>query len=101
MQKIITILILVSLITSCSLFHIHRMDIEQGNVITPEKVKALHVGMTQGQVKELMGTPILINIFDANRMDCVYTYQTASEKPVEKSLTLLFQNGVLREISYR
>jgi outer membrane protein assembly factor BamE (lipoprotein component of BamABCDE complex) len=32
------------------------MDIQQGNVITQEKVNQLHPGMTEARVKDIMGS---------------------------------------------
>ena len=78
---------------------IHKMDIEQGNVITPEMVANLHTGMSEEQVKNLMGTPMLSNTFDNNRIDYVYTYKPAHGKMTENNITLIFHNHRLQQIS--
>ncbi len=77
---------------------IHKMDIEQGNVITPEMVGQLHKGMSEEQVKAVMGTPMLLNTFDDNRIDYVYTYKPAYGKLTKKNITLTFRNHRLQDI---
>lgn len=88
MKKLIIFVLLALTLTSC----VHKMDIEQGNVITPELVNRLHTGMTEAQVKEVMGTPMLLNTFNNNRIDYVYTYRAGHQEATEKSVTLIFRN---------
>jgi outer membrane protein assembly factor BamE len=94
MKKIFLMLMSVFALSAC----VHKMDIEQGNIITPEMVSQLHVGMTEEQVKNVMGTPTLLNTFDDNRIDYVYTSKPAYGKFVEKNITLIFRNHRLQEI---
>lgn len=98
MQKLFSVLIMSLLLSSCSF--IHKMDIEQGNVYTEDTVKRLHKGMTQAQVKDIMGSPILMNTFNNNRVEYVYTFKPGGGNMREKSLTLIFNHGVLREMNY-
>lgn len=95
MKKIFLMLMSLFVLSAC----VHKMDIEQGNVITPEMVSKLHTGMTEEQVKSVMGTPMLLNTFDDNRIDYVYTYKPAYGKFVEKNITLIFRNHRLQQIS--
>lgn len=97
MKKILLFLSVTStfILSGC----IHKMDIEQGNVITPEMVSKLHTGMSDEQVKNIMGTPMLLDTFDDNRIDYVYTYKPAHGNMTEKNITLIFRNHRLREIS--
>lgn len=74
------------------------MDIEQGNIYTQEQANSLRKGMSEAEVKAIMGTPIAINIFSENRIDYVYTYQPAHGSLQEKRLTCIFEHGRLKEI---
>ncbi len=94
MKKLLLPLTLAALLCGC----IHKMDIEQGNVITPELVSKLHTGMTEEQVKNIMGTPMLLNTFNDNRIDYVYTFKPAHGKLTEKNITLIFRNHRLQQI---
>ncbi|MBV9576744.1 MAG: outer membrane protein assembly factor BamE, partial [Gammaproteobacteria bacterium] len=71
-RSMICLLILMTL-SSCNL--VHKADIEQGNMITADKVQQLHPGMTEAEVAEIMGNPVLKNIFSIHRVDYVYTLQ--------------------------
>lgn len=94
MKKIIFIIISCLLLTSC----LYRQDIQQGNIITPEQVAQLKVGMTADQVRYVMGTPVLQNTFEPNRWDYVYAFKANHKDLVEKRVTIFFVNGIARSI---
>jgi len=97
MKKIFLLFLLMPLfsLSSC----VHKMDVEQGNIITPENVGKLRKGMSESEVKNVMGTPMLSNTFDDNRIDYVYTFKPAYGKTIEKNITLTFKNHRLMEIA--
>ena len=82
-------------LSGCSYMHIHKQDIVQGNIITPTMVSQVHHGMTIDEVKEVMGPPMLANIFSPNRIEYVYTMQPGGGTRSEQRLTCLFKNGRL------
>ncbi len=98
MKKTFIMLAILLSLTSCSLVRVHKMNIEQGNAITPAMSNQLHTGMSEEKVREIMGPPMLINTFDTNRLDYVYTFKPAYGKISEQHLTLIFKQGILREI---
>ena len=61
-------------LTSCSgkLFTVHKIDVQQGNAVEPEKVSQLEIGMTKEQVKFLLGTPLIQDAFHPERWDYVF-----------------------------
>ncbi|MCD6045424.1 MAG: outer rane lipoprotein OmlA [Gammaproteobacteria bacterium] len=97
-KKILNILTLVALILSLSAC-IHKVDVEQGNVISQEMINQLHPGMTSDQVQFIMGHPVLVETFENNRADYVYTFQPNGGNITKKRVTLLFNGGVLTSIS--
>ena len=98
MRQLIVVGLLGVILTSCSLFHVHKVEVEQGNIMTTPRVNRLHAGMTKAQVKALMGEPILINIMNPRLETYVYTSQRGSSPRVEKKLTLIFRQGSLESI---
>lgn len=71
----------------------YTLPIEQGNAIKDSQVEQLRVGMTTDQVRFLLGTPMLENIFNKDRWDYVY-YSTEKRKLKEKRhLVVYFQEG--------
>lgn len=85
-------------LSSCSLFKLHKMDIYQGNILEAQDIQQLKTGMSQAQVKDILGTPMLTNIFSPSRIDYVYTMQKGGKEMVEKKVTCIFSNGRLVEV---
>lgn len=82
---------------------IHRINIQQGNLITQEMVNELKPGMTKQQARFLLGTPLLVDSFHPDRWDYLYTNRPESRSantPVEqKKLSLFFKNDRLVKIA--
>jgi outer membrane protein assembly factor BamE len=98
MRNMVILFFFLLTLSSCSYLQIHRMEIEQGNIITPEALSKVHTGMSEAEVKNIMGEPVLANVFDANRLTYVYTYKPGYGKTTEKSVTFIFKNGMLSNI---
>ena len=98
MKKIFSMALIILVLSGCTLFRPHKNDIEQGNIITKIEVSQLRPGMSEGQVKELMGSPILINIFTPERMEYVYTFQAGYGKMTLKRISCIFYRGRLQVI---
>ena len=99
MKKLIIIALLACFtLTGCSIFRPHKLDVVQGNVFTDEEASRLRIGMSQGQVKDIMGTPVMVNIFSNTRVEYVYTNQPGHAAMAEKRVTLTFINGRLQNI---
>jgi outer membrane protein assembly factor BamE len=77
---------------------VFRIDIAQGNQITPEMIEKLRVGMTPGQVEYVMGSPMLVDPFVANRWDYLYRLQSGKGELKENRITLFFENERLSRI---
>jgi outer membrane protein assembly factor BamE len=54
---------------------IYRMDIQQGNFLEGKTVDQLQVGMTRTQVRYLLGTPMVPDLFDKDRWDYLYYFR--------------------------
>ena len=51
----------------------YKIDIQQGNVLTQDMVAQLRPGLTKDQVRFILGTPVLMDMFHASRWDYVYS----------------------------
>lgn len=98
MQRIFSMIVLMIMLGGCSLIHVHKMNIEQGNIICQDMINRLHPGMTVAQVQNVMGSPILMNTFTNDRIDYVYTNRPGYGQPMEKLVTLIFKGGILQEV---
>jgi len=84
------------LLSGCS---IYRMDIQQGNYITEAELSQLRVGMSRGQVQELLGTPLLADDFRQNRWDYVFYLKQGGNISKRSGVTVFFdQNGVVNDV---
>ncbi len=98
MRKIIITLplLLWFTVSGCS---IHRVDIQQGNLITQEMVDQLKPGMDKRQVQLILGTPLLRDPFHHDRWDYYYSLKR-KDAPFERySFTVYFKDGRLSHTS--
>ena len=61
----------------------YKIDVQQGNVLTQEMVSQLRPGLSKDQVRFILGTPMLLDMFHADRWDYVYRLQKGSTGVVE------------------
>jgi len=73
----------------------YRMVIQQGNFISQEMVSQLKPGMTKEQVRFILGTPLVTDIFHADRWDYVFFREQANGKREQRNLSVVFENGKL------
>ena len=96
----ITILTVIFCISACSskLFTVYKIDVQQGNAVEPEKVEMIEIGMNREQVKFLLGTPMVADIFHPDRWDYIYYLIPGYGDRVRRHLTLYFSGDVVSEI---
>lgn len=85
-------------LTGCYPFLYHA-PLEQGNVINPNAVALLKVGMTKDQVLSTMGTPILDTPLSPDVWHYVYTLRLKDKLTEQKQLTLYFSENKLARIA--
>lgn len=71
----------------------YRIDVQQGNVLTQEMVAQLRPGLTRDQVRFVLGTPLLVDMFHADRWDYIYRLQKGSTGAVETRRFTVFFDG--------
>ena len=76
----------------------YRIDIQQGNFITQDQVAQLKPGMSKEQVKMVLGTPLLTDIFHGERWDYVYWRERPGEKREQRKLIVFFEDGKLSRV---
>jgi outer membrane protein assembly factor BamE len=73
----------------------YKVEVVQGNFVSKEQVEALKPGMSRQQVRELLGTSLLTDVFHANRWDYVFTIRRQGVDPQERRLTVYFNGELL------
>jgi outer membrane protein assembly factor BamE len=78
---------------------VHRMEIQQGNYVSQQAVSQLKLGMTKDQVRFVLGTALLADIFHEDRWDYVYWRRRENSRVVEeRRFALFFKDGTLNRI---
>jgi len=55
----------------------YRIDVRQGNFVTQEMVAQLKPGLTRDQVRFILGSPLVADMFHVDRWDYVYRFRPA------------------------
>jgi outer membrane protein assembly factor BamE len=77
---------------------IHKIDIQQGNVVTQEMLSQLQVGMEKNKVLFVMGTPVIKDTFHSNRWDYLYLYKQGRKDTERRHVVLYFEDDRLARI---
>ena len=84
-------------LSACGRFP-YKIGVRQGNYLTQEIIDRLEVGMSQDQVRGLMGAPLLIDGFHANRWDYIYLFTSGISPSVRRHLVVFFADGKVSRI---
>jgi outer membrane protein assembly factor BamE (lipoprotein component of BamABCDE complex) len=74
-------------------FGVYKIDINQGNYLSQDMVERLKVGMTQAQVRQILGTPLVTSPFRPDRWDYVYEYTRQGQVVEHRNFTVWFDDG--------
>lgn len=103
-SSLITALAAASLLTACSFGTIaqkvdpYRIDIRQGNYVDQAMVAQLKRGMTREQVRFVLGSPLVVDIFRTNRWDYVYRFKPGSGEPEQRVFSVFFVDDKLDHV---
>lgn len=73
----------------------YRIDVRQGNYVTQDMVARLKPGMSRDQVRFALGTPLVADMFHADRWDYVYRFQPGRGEPQLRRIVIFFEEGKL------
>lgn len=105
LSRITTAVLVAGVLSACSsvprLVSEYKIDVQQGNVLTQEMVSQLRPGLSKDQVRFILGTPMLTDMFHADRWDYVYRLQKGSSGDVEtrKFSTFFDADGKLLRVA--
>jgi len=91
---LLPLLLAALLVSGC--VSVYKLDVQQGNVVTPEMLGTLKPGMTRNQVRYVLGTPLIADPFHQDRWDYFYSYKKGGADSAQtRRLTVIFRNDVL------
>lgn len=79
-------------LTACSYLAPYRIEIVQGNVVTQEMIAQIQPGLGRLQVRDILGSPLLTDIFHADRWDYVFTIRRRGAEYQQRRVTVFFKN---------
>lgn len=77
----------------------YKIDVRQGNMVTQEMVAQLKPGLNRDQVRFILGTPLVTDMFHADRWDYIYRFQPGRGEAQQRVLTVHFQDNVLVRVA--
>jgi len=77
----------------------YRIDVRQGNLVTQEMVAQLKPGLTREQVRFILGSPLVADMFHVDRWDYVYRYRPGRGETQQRNLAVFFQDNKLTRVS--
>ena len=89
-MRLLASLVAAFVLSSCGL--VYRIDIQQGNYVTEELAAKLKPGMTKAEVRQLLGTPLLIDVFRSNRWEYYFSSVKGGKPEPASRLSIVFEN---------
>lgn len=70
----------------------HKIDIQQGNLLSKDAVAQIEVGMNKAQVTSLLGKPLTSNQINPERWEYIYSINRSGDKPKVQRISLEFKD---------
>jgi outer membrane protein assembly factor BamE len=80
-----------ALIAGC----VYRIEVQQGNYVTQDAVAKLKTGMTKTEVRQALGTPLLADVFHADRWDFYFSQVRGPKAEEGKLCSVYFKDDKL------
>jgi outer membrane protein assembly factor BamE len=101
-MRIVLISLAIATLSACSFVGfpgVYKINVEQGNIVTPEMAAQLKPGMTRRQVRFILGTPLVEDTFNKDRWDYLYSKRNGDKVLNESRLTVEFEGDNLATVS--
>jgi outer membrane protein assembly factor BamE len=82
-------MVVASLLAAC----VYHLDTQQGNLLDADQVAAVKTGMTRSQVRFLLGTPMVSDVFDHDRWDYIYYFRPGKGGKTRHSHVIVWFDG--------
>jgi outer membrane protein assembly factor BamE len=80
------------------IFTPYRITIQQGNFISQEMADQVKLGMTREQVRFLLGTALITDMFHADRWDYIFRLLKPSGELTTSRVTVFFEKSLVAKI---
>ncbi|MDN3918803.1 outer membrane protein assembly factor BamE [Roseateles violae] len=76
----------------------YRVEVVQGNVLTKELVSRVKPGMSRAQVRDLLGSPLLTDMFHDNRWDYSFAIRRQGAPYQQRRVVAWFDGDQLKSL---
>ena len=84
------------LLAGCS---VYRPELHQGQTLKQEDIDQVTAGMSPQEVREILGTPLVTDVFNTNRWDYVYNAYDQDRNQTDLArVTIFFVEGVVEKV---
>jgi outer membrane protein assembly factor BamE len=77
----------------------YRVEVVQGNVLTKEMVARVKPGMPKAQVRDLLGSPLLTDVFHESRWDYPFTIRRQGAPEQQRLVIAEFDGDKLKTLT--
>jgi len=92
------LLLILSLLLSGCMLTAHKIEMQQGNYVDQEMIGKLRPEMTRSQVRFVLGTPLVADVFHPDRWDYIYLTGEAGDVKRQRRITVVFDGDTLKRI---
>jgi outer membrane protein assembly factor BamE len=78
-----------------NIFMPYRAEIVQGNVVTSEQIDRVKPGMNRAQVRDILGSPLVSDLFHADRWDYVFMLNRQGTSLQKRAVVVIFEGDKL------
>ena len=97
-MRLILLLLMTFGLSSCNWapsWGVYKIEVNQGNYVTKDMVEKLKTGQSKGQVRLVLGTPLVTSVFHADRWDYVYQLHKQGSLIEHRKFAVFFANDKL------
>jgi|APFre7841882630_1041343.scaffolds.fasta_scaffold11713_2 outer membrane protein assembly factor BamE len=76
----------------------YRIEVVQGNVVTSEQIARVAPGMTRVQVRDVLGSPLVTDIFHGDRWDYVFMLDRPGTPLQKRAVVVIFDGDKLARV---
>lgn len=76
----------------------YRIEVVQGNVVTSEQLARVKPGMTRAQVRDVLGSPLVTDMFHANRWDYVFMLNRPGTELQKRAVVVIFEGDSMARV---
>lgn len=77
---------------------VYKMDVQQGNYVTQDVIARVKTGMTKAEVRQILGTPLVADVFHANRWDYYFSTEKHGRRQDRTLLSVFFDNDKVTSV---